>query len=156
MIRSEIMFADSIGYSGAMLSRVKFVDGRFFHPLVPPSGSEWCCIFVRAKSFGVAGHFDGVVRPLLSPLPVVSWLMALAHFAVLKVSSDMVLIVSAKRDDCVWAITRAMRRKGLEHRNRLKPFRWYIAPRREQLTNLNRLLLVDYVFRRIFFHLLEV
>ena len=63
--------------------------------------------------------------------------------------------MSAKRDDCAWAIAYLMRRKELGHFNRLKPFRVQIAPVWEQLTNLIRLLLVDYVFRRIFFHLLE-
>ena len=37
----------------------------------------------------------------------------------------------------------------------LKPFRVYLAPRREQLIKSIRLLLADYVFRRVFVHLLE-
>jgi hypothetical protein len=48
-----------------------------------------------------------------------------------------------------------MKRKKLVHGTKLKPLRAYLAPGREQLTNLIRLWSVDYVFRRIFIHPLE-
>jgi hypothetical protein len=47
------------------------------------------------------------------------------------------------------------REKKAVHGTKLKPLRAYLAPGREQLTKSIRLLSVDYVFRRIFIHLLE-
>ena len=129
-----------------MFSRVEFVDVRFFHPLVPRLDPEWRGVFIRANVFCGPRNCGGVLWPrCLSISPVVSRCEGPIHLGVRKASSSAVPLVSAKRDDCAWAIAYLMGRKELGHLNRLKPFRVQIAPVWEQLTNLIRLLLVDYV-----------
>jgi len=164
-----------------MFIGVEFVEGRFlrfpsgllglgwrcglwscrrvkalFNKSSPPSPTLLKTMSIREKDFFGPVNFSGVIWPrCLFISPVVSRCEEPVHFAVLKAFPDEVPLVSAKRDDWTWATVRARRRKGLGHRTKLKPFLVYLAPRREQLTNVMRLLLVDYVFRRIFFHLLE-